>query len=159
MFRKVLAGATAVLVLFHVWLLAGQLWNGQLAEVGLLVRWLAAGGLAAALLELRRQGGSMFVGRKAVAVWLLAALLHAPAIGDRVDVSGAPDLPEVVATLTLASGAATFGLGLFLLLAFGALRRLTPAVPRAVRSTTRALVGAISSDARFRFAPRPPPVA
>ena len=73
MFRRTVTALGALLVLFHVGLLAGQAWDGQLADPSVLVRWLLAGGLAWALAGLRRSGIPVFFSRKAVALWLLAA--------------------------------------------------------------------------------------
>ena len=100
--RRALLTAGALLALFHVWLFAGQAWNGHLADPALLLRWLFAGGLVAALVGLRRQGTSIFRGRKAVAIWVLAALLHGPAVARRIDRLGEPALPEFVVTLDAA---------------------------------------------------------
>jgi len=65
----------ALLVAFHVWLFGSQLWDGQLVDLALGVRWLIAAGLVAALANLRRRGLSVVWGRHAVALWVLAALL------------------------------------------------------------------------------------
>lgn len=158
MIRKGLLGAGIALVLFHVWLLASQLWDGQLADVALLSRWLVAGGLTWALVHLRRRGHSIFVGRRAIAVWLLAALLHGPAVAERLSVLSAPAVPEIVTTLSqVALGVLIAGAAF--------LAGLLPAVRRPVfsflhvRGTARRLIGALPPDAFLSFAPRPPPVA
>ena len=57
--RKILAGLGALLALFHVWLFAGQIWSGRLSEPGLLVRWVLAAGLIAALVGLHRRGAPL----------------------------------------------------------------------------------------------------
>ena len=158
MIRRALLTAGALLALFHVWLFAGQAWNGHLGDPALLLRWLFAGGLVAALVGLRRQGTSIFRGRKAVAIWVLAALLHGPAVARRIDRLGEPALPEFVVTLTQLAAASS--LVLTLAWAFGRMSRRrivapTPvqipvALPRAGLSFARAFV---------RFTPRPPPIA
>ena len=99
MLRKIVSGLGALLALFHVWLFAGQIWSGRLADPGLLFRWLLAAGLIAALVSLRRQGAPLLFGRRAISVWLLAALLHGPALAARFDDGFAPMVPEVVATV------------------------------------------------------------
>jgi hypothetical protein len=158
MTRRIVLGAGALLVLFHAGLLVGQAWDGQLADPALILRWTAAGAIVAALIALRRAGASIFRGRKAVAIWLLAALLHGPAAARRLEGVGEPALPEFVATLTLAvaSGAA---LGLGWLFARSLVRRREIAFvrdglvarecPRPFSSANRSFV---------RFAPRPPPI-
>ena len=92
MVRRCLIASAAILVAFHAWLFAGQLFSGELASPGLLLQWTVAGGLTWALWRLRKSGEALVGSRKAVAIWLLAALLHAPAVADGL---GAPALPEV----------------------------------------------------------------
>src|SRR6186713_3609370 len=84
MVRKVLTAAGALVAGFHVWLFVSQLGDGRLADVSVLARWGVAAGLGVALWYLRRQNVPLFWGRKAVAVWLLAASLHAPSLTDRL---------------------------------------------------------------------------
>lgn len=158
MFRGILAFAGALLVGFHVWLFAGQALDGQLADVALLARWAAAGGLALGLLALRSRGDSLFRGRQAVAIWLLAALLHAPAVAERAGGSAVPPVAEIVAViapLTLA-GAVAFGLLLLLAVLF---RSRRPPAPRPFVTAGPAVAHARFAPARIAFAPRPPPAA
>lgn len=156
MIRRTTAGAAGLLVLFHAWLLGSQLWDGQLAEPGLVLRWLVAAGLVAALLGLRRSGASVVWGRKAVSIWLLAALLHGPAMAGAHNRFESPALPEAVtAVVQIAAASVALGLGLVLLAALAAMRFAAPRLP----------VGAVPARAftprdfhrRARFAPRPPP--
>lgn len=74
---SVLAGA--MLVVFHGWLFAAQAVSGRLDDPWLVVRWAVAGGLIAALAAIRRNGDSAW-SRRGIAVWVLAALLHGPAV-------------------------------------------------------------------------------
>jgi hypothetical protein len=101
-FTRNLAGVTgAMLVAFHGWLLASQFADGRLVDPWVVFRWILAVALVAGLVAIRRQGASIF-GRKSVAIWILAAMLHGPAIA--ADFGGAidsPALPEVVATIAL----------------------------------------------------------
>lgn len=159
MLRKALSAAGASLVLFHVWLLVGQAWAGQLVEPGRLLRWLVAAGLVALLVGLRRNGVSIFFGRKAVAIWLLAALLHGPAIADRMDVPGGPAIPQVAVTLAqIVLVSAAVGLGL--LLGWRVARERSTSLFRIDRVAIRgASVGTLSSSAFLNLAPRPPPPA
>lgn len=158
MFRKLLLAAVAVLVGFHVWLFASQAWAGELADFGLLIRWGISGGLIWALAELHRQGESVVWGRKAVAVWLLAASLHGPAVAERV---GAADLRSVqdVAVTVVQISIAGVVLGALLLLAALAAVRRRPAL-RVARADTRPVVSALLlSGSSLLVAPRPPPLA
>jgi hypothetical protein len=155
MFRKTLAAAAVLLAVFHGWLLIGQVWDGQLAELAVFARWLVAGGLVWGLYALGRQGAPMFFGRKAVAIWLLAALLHGPAVAERLS---APGLPEVVATIAKVTLGAAALVGVMLVTGLLAARRRPR--PRFVSRTSsaRGRIGALSPDTCFCFAPRPPPV-
>lgn len=91
--------AGAVLVAFHGWLFASQAVAGRLEDPWLVARWLIAAGLIVALGALRRGGASVW-SRPGIAIWVLAALLHGPAVATNVnDVSLA--LPETVASSML----------------------------------------------------------
>ena len=67
MFRWLTRLAGAILIAFHVWLLAGSVSSGQFLEPERLIRWLIAAGLAAGIVILRRQGAAVF-GRRALVV-------------------------------------------------------------------------------------------
>jgi len=157
-FRRVLATASLLLILFHGWLLAGQVWTGELADFALVGRWLVAGGLVWGLWHLRRQGAPLFFGRKAVALWLLAALLHGPALAERFSAPGTPAVPEVVATVAQLAAGAAAAVGLVLFAAVLASARRRVALSRASIRSDHAFEGALSPGAYVRFAPRPPPV-
>lgn len=160
MFRKAVVGASAILVLFHVWLLGGQVWAGQLADPGRLLRWVGAVGLFAAIVALRRQGGSIVFGRKALVIWLLAGLLHGPALSDRIDALGVPALPGVAATLTQIAVASAAALGLALLVGWRAARRKSDALLRTdLVVNARPTIHTLSPHALLPVAPRPPPRA
>lgn len=156
MFRRAAIASGGLLVLFHAWLLGSQVWDGQLLELGLALRWLVAAGLVAALAMLRRRGHSIVWGRKAVSIWLLAALLHGPAVADTGLQPDWAAVPEAVTTLVQV-GAASVGIGLGLLL-IGALlrRRHAPSVARATATASRR-PGLRAAGRGLRFAPRPPP--
>lgn len=156
MFRRLIAAMGAALVLFHAWLLATQVWHGELLDTGVLLRWFAAAGLTAGLVGLYRAGLPVVGGRKAIALWLLAALLHAPATADLNGRIDAPALQEATSELMQAASAvALAGLGLLLLRALlGRTRR--PA------STTTVLAGLslltpLSPGFGFARSARPPP--
>ena len=122
--RWIARTAGAALVGFHVWLLASQWSAGQLAaDPALILRWAASLVLASALIWLGRDGASL-VSRRAIVLWLLAALLHGPAVAGRAGESGAlQSLPETAATLLIQSTAVAGVLVVALWLIAGLLRR------------------------------------
>src|SRR5688572_1289142 len=77
--RASLAVAGAALFGFHGWLFAAQLAAGRLEDPWLVFRWIVAASLVAAFAAVLRRGASIW-GRKSIAIWVLAALLHGPAI-------------------------------------------------------------------------------
>ena len=146
-----LGGALAA---FHGWIFLGQAAAGRLEDPWLIFRWLASAALIVALVALRR-GGEPVLGRKSIAIWVLAALLHGPAAGAN-DI-GSIALPESVVTsvLQLVSSAA-FAASVWLL-------------ARLLRSRTRSIgfhsvlaafswAGRITPGVAPQFAPRPPPL-
>ncbi|HEX6323107.1 MAG TPA: hypothetical protein VFZ36_05225 [Vicinamibacterales bacterium] len=155
MFRRLLSGAALALGLLHAWIFVRQAAAGSLTPETLL-KWIAAAGLLAALVALRRQGVSLFRGRRAVAVWVLAALLHAPAIGERLTALETPALPEAAIALSQALASAASLAGVLLLLWIA---RQRPSASSRVRLAARAIVPSAVQAARatFAFAPRPPP--
>ena len=156
MIRKALKTAGALLVLFHVWLFARDAWTGDLGDIALLARWAAAAGLTGALIALRRQGASLLRSRRAVAVWVLAALLHGPALAGPLEVADLPIAPVVAASLVPA--ALTLA-GLLIFFALGALRRRASAAVTVGFRTTHARLGALAPGSHLPFAQRPPPIA
>ena len=155
MFRKALAAAGAVLGLFHGWLLVSQVADGRLADPFALVRWVVAGGLVWGLFAIRRQGASMLWGRKAVSIWLLATLLHAPAMAERIDASGL-DLPTVVVSLVNVTLGA--GIAVATLVAFRRQKFQRPvAIAWAYRSHS-SLASAVTGN-YLTLSPRPPPLS
>ncbi|MEP7117608.1 MAG: hypothetical protein ABI880_08505 [Acidobacteriota bacterium] len=154
MFRRSALGFGALLGGFHLWLLGNQAWSGQLSEPDLILRWTAALALAGGLVALRRRGESL-VGRKAVVIWLLAALLHGPALGNDLDGFATPSLPETVATLgQLVASVSALALTLLLLVA----GRLGRVAPRRTGPVAVAPSGfALDPGSGLAFLPRPPP--
>jgi hypothetical protein len=157
MFRRILAAAAAALALFHVWLFAGQALQGELADPARLARWLFALLLLAALAAFYRAGVPLLRGRKAVAIWLLAALLHGPAIGERLDTLGTPSIPEAVSALAGLGTAAAGALGLLLILWLARAPRAA-ALRLPLTVVIRAAAGPLAPGAHVPFAPRPPPL-
>ena len=156
MVRRLAAALGGLLVLFHFWLFASQLLDGRLTELGPVLRWLMAAGLVAALAGLRRSGGSLFKGRKAVSIWVLAALLHGPGMAGSALSHESPAVAEVVTGL-LQIAAASVALGLGLLLLAGLLRGLFG--PRLViaRALGRRRTRPFQPGRSLPFASRPPP--
>jgi hypothetical protein len=137
-------------------LFAGQIASGKLAEPGVVLRWLIAAALVAGFAQLYRSRASIW-SRKGVAIWVLAALLHGPALATAADQqSGVLAPPEVVATVVvqITATAGALALGLWVLGWFlGATERryharLVPISP-AIRRRT--------DPSRRPFSPRPPP--
>jgi hypothetical protein len=158
MVRKSLTLAAALLAAFHLWLFAGQVWGGELVDLALLSRWVIAAGLVGALVHLRRRGVSLVRGRQPVAVWLLAALLHGPALARDLDVV-APSMPEVVATITqTVTGLSVAGTLALLLLGFRRVRSSAPALRALSTLHAPSFAGARSAHSFLPFAPRPPPL-
>jgi hypothetical protein len=154
--RRSLNLAAALLAAFHAWIFLSQAWTGELVDLALVTRWVIAAGLFAALLHLRRRGLSVVQGRHAIAVWLLAALLHGPALAQNIN-DVAPPMPEVVATLAqVVSSVATLGTILLILFSLRTKRAQISLRP-AARPDAPIFVGALPPRSFLRFAPRPPP--
>ena len=141
---------------FHLWLLAQQVWSGRF-DYAESVRWMLALGLAGAIIALRRRGGSLFRDRRATAIWVLVALLHGPALATRADLA-MQALPQVPAVATQVLCAAA---GLGLALACAVRRRLLR-----VRAFLAVTIGdwmpptrTLDTHLGAGFLPRPPPVA
>ena len=154
--RTVLWTGGAALVAFHGWLLASQAADGRLADPGVALRWILSAALIASLIALRQSRRSIW-SRKGVAVWVLAALLHGPAVAaanaNNPDAVAFPDV--IVAVITQIS--TTVG---SLALVIWILGRL---IGGDGYRLVRGLVPAESIDAqrsdhsRRPFSPRPPP--
>jgi hypothetical protein len=155
MLRRAAVLLGSLLVLFHVWLFLDRLWQGQLADAASLLRWAAAGGLTAGLWALHRRGVSLVRGRKAIAIWVLAALLHAPAMAGEPQAEHAPALAEVVTTIAQILGA--FGVGLGLILFAVALRRQTTLQLARARAVARRRLRPYVAGRSLHCSSRPPP--
>lgn len=157
-FMRNLAGvAGAMLVAFHGWLLASQFAAGRLVEPWVVLRWILAAGLVAGLIAVRRQGVSI-LGRKSVALWVLAVMLHGPAIA--ADFGGAldsPAMPEAVAIVVLqVVRTVALAIGLWILAGFIAAGngKLGPSARLAFAISVNGFLAAGFSPP---FAARPPP--
>lgn len=158
MVRKGLGLIGVLLVAFHVWLFGSHVWEGQFVDLALGVRWLIAAGLVAALMDLRRRDISMVSGRHAVALWVLAALLHGPAIARDFEITS-PALPEAVVALSQAVISLTALTGVLLIGLAGLRRRAAQPLRRLALVTVPVCPGALPPGSSLHFAPRPPPFA
>lgn len=153
-----LALAGAALIGFHGWLFAEQVAAGRFDDPWLVFRWIAAAALIAALVAARR-GGESILGRKSIAVWVLAALLHGPAFASDLQADfNALALPETAATsvLQLVSSAA-LGVSLWLLAGLLLARRHSPQVHYATVPVF-VIAGGRAPAAIRSSSPRPPPI-
>ncbi len=156
MVRKTLTLTGALLVAFHVWLFGNQMWDGQLLDLALVMRWAIAAALLAALFHLHRRGISVIRSRQAIAVWLLTATLHGPALARDLDLT-APAMPEVVAALAQTTVSLT-GLATLILLGLAFLRRSRRPAHLAISLCDMpAVTGTLPPASFLPFAPRPPP--
>ena len=148
-----LAPVVGTLVLFHVFLLCRRIADASILSPRVLLNWLAAFALVAALLRMRRRGHSPMRGRGALTFWLLVLLLHAgpalqPAPG--LPPSGAESLPSPSSILTAF---------LWTTLLAAALAAAAPA--RRPQAPLRGLPSCLATADGFGrvVAPRPPPFA
>ena len=158
MIRASLAVAGAALIGFHGWLFAAQVAAGRLDDPWLVFRWIAAAALIGALVTARR-GGATIWGRKSVAIWVLAALLHGPAIAsDLQNDFNSIALPETVATSVLQLIASAALVASLWLLAGLLLVRRRSAQVRYATVPVRVPAGGLARGALRHFSPRPPPL-
>lgn len=150
--------AGALLVAFHGWLFASQVAAGRLEDPWLVFRWTVAAGLVAALVAIRRRGASVW-SRQGVAVWVLAALLHGPALA--TDFSGSINslaLPETVAASVLQQLVSVSALAITLWLLAGLLaRRDRHARLYAGLVVAPSRAGIFAAGFSPRYSSRPPP--
>jgi hypothetical protein len=156
--RATLLTTGVALAGFHGYVFAAQAAAGRLEDPWLIFRWLAAATLVIALAALRRSGESI-LGRKGIAIWVLAALLHGPTSAGTVDADFTSlALPETVAAsvLQLVSTVA-LAIGLLLLASLlAARRRHTPSCYTFFPAFAAA--GPVAAGGSSRFSPRPPPL-
>lgn len=140
---------------FHAWLFAGQVAAGRFDDPWVIFRWAAAALLIVALAVIWRTGESMF-GRRSIAIWVLAALLHGPALA--ADGFETFAMPEQAATSILQiSSSLVLVAGLWALAGLLAARRR-----HVLRLSTLAPVFAaadpLAAGITHHFSPRPPPL-
>ena len=155
MFRRSALGFGALLGGFHLWLLGNQAWSGQLAEPDVVLRWAAALALVGGLVALKRRGETL-IGRKAVAIWVLAALLLGPSLANDLDGFATPSLPEAVATLgQLVASVSAVALTLLAVLALAPWR--APLFPSGLFAASLVTARVRDAGGGLGFLPRPPP--
>ena len=154
MLRTGAAGAGLILAGFHVWLLGQQAWTGRL-EAASSARWLLAVGLVAALAALHRRGSSLW-GRRTIALWVLAAVLHGPSLAAQQ--TPATQLAETSGVAIQMAGAA---LGMALAITIGRVARgwRLAVDPDAAAPWLVPVAGPTHTAFGDGFAPRPPPRA
>lgn len=154
--NRTLAVAGGALALFHGWLFVSQAAAGRLGDPWVIFRWLAAGALIAALMVTHRRGHVLW-GRKAIALWLLAAFLHGPSMASTESVNTFA-LPEAAAASVLQLAAsAGVAVGLWLLASLLAARRVSGLTFHAAVSDFT-IADHFSAGHAARFSPRPPPL-
>lgn len=150
--------AGGMLVAFHGWLFAAQVAEGRFEDPWLTFRWIAAAGLVTALAAIRRQGRSLW-SRQGIAVWVLAALLHGPAVAtDFSNSINSLALPETVATSVLQSLLSVSVLAITLWMLAGLLaRRDRHARLYSCRVFATSRAGIFADGFSPQYSSRPPP--
>lgn len=150
-------GAVALLLVFHAILFYTHLVGGRLFEPAVAMRWGIGIVLMGLLLALRRIGVPLFWGRRALAVWVLVALLHVGAAMPATATSLSNDDPVSV-TLSLVVLPPVFACvaSLLLLAMFARTLRLPQPAVRLVRRDGRPR--ARSTVLPRTLVPRAPPV-
>jgi hypothetical protein len=161
--RLAVSAAAAVsalaLVVFHIVLFWNQIGDGRLLDPAVAARWGMSALLLVALAALRRAGVSVLWGRRALAVWVLVALVHwaaaPPANVASIAQSGA-QAAQVLLDLPLGGAAALLvAASLMLLFLLGARGRTNGA--RAMRVRWSAAAGAHAPILSLHLASRAPP--
>jgi len=154
-FRRLGTLVWGSLGVFHLWLLAQQVWSGRFDHAEA-VRWALALGLVGAFVVVRRRGGALLRDRRATAIWVLVALLHGPALANRADLAtqALPEAPVVAMHMLYAAG-------LGLALACAARRRVRQMLALLAVTIGDSMPAMRTFDTHVGtgFLPRPPPVA
>jgi hypothetical protein len=153
--NRALAISGAALAVFHGWLFVSQAVAGRLWDPWVIFRWLAAAALIAGLAALHRRGNRL-VSRKGIALWLLAALLHGPAIADNENFQTFA-IPEAAATSVLqVLSSAGLAISLWMLATLLAARRTASRWRRSHLSIV-VVSNRFAGGHSLRLSPRPPP--
>lgn len=159
MFAMVRTGvliAGAVLTAFHAWLFGSQAVAGRLAEADVAGRWVIALGLLAGLWALRHRGASSSTRRRTIALWVLATVLHGPALANDHDGFVTPALPAPATVAQAVASVAAVAAAVLLLLRHS-VWGLAVATGLLVATNDR-LLPARAPSRQLRFLPRPPPL-
>jgi hypothetical protein len=146
----------ALLVGFHLWLFGLHLVNGQAFEPATAVRWGLAVLVLAGFRALRGRGLPLFIGRRAVGLWLLVFVIHASAAWDGGGIALGAAMPESVTALAQLSATAVV-LGALAATAAALTARLGAAAAVGILGPSL-ICGLPSTGFVFRFSPRPPPL-
>ena len=158
MARATTVAAGALLVGFHGWLLATQAAAGRFEDPWLVFRWVLAITLVAALVAIRRGGGSVW-SRQGIAVWVLAALLHGPAVASDLTGSFNPLAPPGTVATSLLQLLSVSALATTLWMLAGLLaRRDRHARLYAGLAAGSSLAGIFGDGFSPQYSSRPPPV-
>ena len=147
----------AALAGFHAWLLSVHLLTGEAFEPTTAVRWALAALVLAGFRTLSRRGLPLFVGRRAVGLWLLVIVIHASAGWDGGGVAFGAAVPESVTALAQVGAAATL-VGAVIGAALAAPAGCFPVVRRG-HAAPALVAGLPSTGFSLLFSPRPPPLA
>lgn len=153
--RRTLALMGGALAAFHGWLFVAQAASGRLEDPWLIFRWIAAASLIAAFAAVVRGGGSVW-GRKGIAIWVLAGLLHGPAVAGEADITTIAVAETVSNSVVQLLSAAAFAASLLVLASLlRARQRLSQKFSLFVP-----VLGApahLAAGITPQFSPRPPP--
>jgi hypothetical protein len=143
---------------FHIWLLGQHLVSGQAFEPATMVRWLLAVLVLGGFWALSRRGLPLFLGRRAVGLWLLVVIIHCSAAWEGGAAAALDSaIPESVSALAQLSAAAIV-LGAVLAAILAQTARPS-ALRRSLFGSPTLAAGLPSTSFAYRFSPRPPPLA
>ncbi len=154
MLRRTAVTGGTLLALVHAWTLRTQILDGSVAEPAVLARWLVGALLACGLVAVWRAGAGRHV-RHIVALCLLVATLHGPAVVDRMQAPQDQALPSATLMLEIAASAA---LSLTALSTASRQTWVYPASTVGLRSRRSAPAKPVAGRA-FAITARPPPRA
>ena len=153
--RRTLGLLGGALAAFHGWLFVAQAASGRLEDPWLIFRWMTAASLIAAFAAVLRGGGSVW-GRKGIAIWVLAGLLHGPAVAGEADITSIAVAETVSTSVVQLLSAAALGAGLLALASLlRARQRPAQKFPPFVPPLCAA--GHLAAGIAPQFSPRPPP--
>ena len=148
----------AALIPFHAWLLGQRLVSGQAFDPATAVRWVLAVLVLVGFRALRRRGLPLFLGRRAVGLWLVVVIIHCSAAWEGGTAAALDTaIPEAVTALGQFS-AATLVLRAVLAAVLSLMAR-GPAAGSFPIHLPGPVAGLPSTGFALSFSPRPPPLA